>query len=350
VTLGLALVASLASPACTADLGSPVDWEDVVETEDGVLLWARARGAEAGLPLLLVLHGGPGYAMQGLLHQRLPELESSFVVVEYDQRGAGLSYDPGIDPATMTLATFVSDAESVLSAVEGALGRPPAPVVVMGHSMGTMIGLDLVAADPPRFAAYVGVGQVVQVVENEQASWDFAHASAEAAALLEATTELDCVGRPLDDFSYPGSSDPSCDPELDGFEVTSRWVGWFGGAYWGEQGTDWLDEEILMLEAYQGSEDAWIDGSEFSAFLFDDPAVLSWDARVDHASPDVPVRLLTGRHDYDTPAPLVEAYAEGLDDPDALRWFEDSAHFPFLEEPDAFLEAMLEVADDLASQ
>jgi len=47
--------------------------------------------------------------------------------------------------------------------------------------------------------------------------------------------------------------------------------------------------------------------------------------------------FFTGRHDYTDPFELTEAYFAKLRAPrKELVWFEDSAHFPFLEEPERF--------------
>jgi pimeloyl-ACP methyl ester carboxylesterase len=53
-----------------------------------------------------------------------------------------------------------------------------------------------------------------------------------------------------------------------------------------------------------------------------------------------------GRHDFDTPAPLVQAYVDEIRGPHQLVWFENSAHFPFYEEPAAFVKAMAAIADE----
>ena len=65
---------------------------------NGVDQAVEVRGDDAGAPLLLVIHGGPGFAMIDLLHETMPELEDRFVTVNYDQRGAGLSYSPASTP------------------------------------------------------------------------------------------------------------------------------------------------------------------------------------------------------------------------------------------------------------
>jgi pimeloyl-ACP methyl ester carboxylesterase len=56
----------------------------------------------------------------------------------------------------------------------------------------------------------------------------------------------------------------------------------------------------------------------------------------------VPVFFFLGRHDYNTPSRLAAAYLERLDAPlKELVWFEQSAHFPFFEEPGRFHSEMV---------
>jgi pimeloyl-ACP methyl ester carboxylesterase len=60
--------------------------------------------------------------------------------------------------------------------------------------------------------------------------------------------------------------------------------------------------------------------------------------------------LLTGRTDYTTPFSCTERYYERLEDASKhLIWFDHSAHFPFLEEPQRFAQALREVARDTES-
>ena len=59
------------------------------------------RGQDASNPILLYLTGGPGNSDFGYTRTFLEPLEEDFVIVAWDQRGAGTSYaapGPGIDP------------------------------------------------------------------------------------------------------------------------------------------------------------------------------------------------------------------------------------------------------------
>src|ERR1044072_1695948 len=69
------------------------------------------RSKNLANPVMIILHGGlPDF----FLTDRSPTgLEDDFTVVWWEQRGAGLSYSPGIPPETMTLDQFITDTLSV---------------------------------------------------------------------------------------------------------------------------------------------------------------------------------------------------------------------------------------------
>ncbi|WP_156917640.1 alpha/beta fold hydrolase [Salinarimonas rosea] len=56
----------------------------------------------------------------------------------------------------------------------------------------------------------------------------------------------------------------------------------------------------------------------------------------------VPVLLLEGRHDWTAPSVLARSWYKALDAPCGkdFVWFEHSAHFPFVEEPGRFDDAL----------
>lgn len=71
--------------------------------------------------------------------------------------------------------------------------------------------------------------------------------------------------------------------------------------------------------------------------------VLDSSIYYDIRSYDIPVLYIAGKYDYTTPWPLIEQYYHEINAPAKdLIIFENSAHFPFIEETDKFNEVLLE--------
>ena len=64
--------------------------------------WVMIRGKNNDNPLLLFLHGGPGTPNIGVATDTQKQLEENFVVVNWDQLGAGLSYSKKIPKEALT--------------------------------------------------------------------------------------------------------------------------------------------------------------------------------------------------------------------------------------------------------
>jgi pimeloyl-ACP methyl ester carboxylesterase len=67
------------------------------------------RGKNVNNPVLLMLHGGPGSSQIGFARKLFAELEDDFVVVNWDQRGSGMSFPRNLPRETMTIEQFESD-------------------------------------------------------------------------------------------------------------------------------------------------------------------------------------------------------------------------------------------------
>jgi pimeloyl-ACP methyl ester carboxylesterase len=85
--------------------------------------WVMIRGEDLANPLLVVLHGGPGFSDTTFLRYHTPELEKSFTVVYWDQRGAGRSYHPSIPRSSMTVAQLIADLDELVGLVRRRFGK-----------------------------------------------------------------------------------------------------------------------------------------------------------------------------------------------------------------------------------
>ena len=295
-------------------------------------------------PVLLVLHGGPGYAMLPLMHQMNPQLEDEFTVVNWDQRGAGLS--PEIDESNMTLVQFVDDAHELTLWLKQHFGVQK--VYILGHSFGTVLGIYLIKNYPDDYFAFIGIGQTVNVIENEQYGYDWAYQEATNKSDRAALDLLDAVGRPDNNGDYPGAVPAENADEFDaGSDVTIYYVSLYGGDVYGAENADAIDALIFGAGIYD--EDSWIEEWQFSQIIFDDPEIWTFDFKDPNQGFlefSVPVYFFMGQHDYDTPVNLFEEYYTLIASNKTYVRFESSAHFPFYEEAAKFREELLKVKTD----
>lgn len=98
-------------------------------TINGVTFHSEHFG-EPTRPVVIVVHGGPGWDYRSLLP--IKALSDEFYVVFYDQRGTGLS--PRVDPGQLSLESSIDDLDSIVHHF-GHGGT----VRLIGHSWGAML-------------------------------------------------------------------------------------------------------------------------------------------------------------------------------------------------------------------
>lgn len=96
---------------------------------DGYRFHGETHGDE-GRPVVIVVHGGPGWDYRALLS--LEALADDYFVVFYDQRGSGLS--PRVEASKLTLESSLADLDAIVDRFRGD-GR----VSLVGHSWGAML-------------------------------------------------------------------------------------------------------------------------------------------------------------------------------------------------------------------
>ncbi|NJO83717.1 MAG: alpha/beta fold hydrolase [Blastochloris sp.] len=142
-------------------------------TLGGVEQWILVRGEDRTKPVLLWLHGGPGQPTMMLAHRHDRELVKQFVVVHWDQRGAGKSYNAALTPEQVTPELLIADTHELALQLRERFNAPK--IYLIGHSWGSMLGALTVSRYPDLFAAYIGVGQAVSVPEGYTRGVPVAH-------------------------------------------------------------------------------------------------------------------------------------------------------------------------------
>jgi pimeloyl-ACP methyl ester carboxylesterase len=163
-------------------------------TIGGIDQWIDVRGDDAANPVLLVLHGGPGSTWDPLIRLFRP-WEKYFTVVEWDQRGAGRTYARnGPASAAISLDQMVQDGLEVAGYLTRELGTRK--LILLGHSWGSLLGVQMVEARPELFCAYIGTGQVVNTQRGEALGYAEVLRRARRANDVQAAAELKYIGAP----------------------------------------------------------------------------------------------------------------------------------------------------------
>lgn len=291
---------------------------------EGMDQWILARGEDPDAPLLLWLHGGPGSA-QMPIRRINRDLESHFIVVHWDQRGAGKSNPPGFDESTMTFAQYRQDVHEMTRYLKETFDRDK--IYLLGHSWGTQIGLMAVRDYPEDYYAYIGVSQVVSE-EGDTIGYEWLTERMRDREDTDGLEKLAALGEP----PYRDHDD---------FVTYVNMLDDYGGGM--DMGMSRLAWTALGATEYRLSDYLrWMDGANRgSGPMWDE--LCEFDARKQAPALDVPVYFLSGAQDYNTPLAMVDAYCEGLEDEEGKRLivFDRSAHAPFLAEPEKFCKALL---------
>ena len=281
-------------------------------------------------PVLLLLHGGPGFTEMALFSEYNKDLEKNFIVVNWDQRGAGLSYTNNIPDSTMHIQQFVNDAHELVIWLKKKYKKEK--IFLLGHSWGSVLGINLIQRYPEDFYAYVGVGQGVNMFDNERLSFKFAFDAAIADKNEEAIKELKSIQK-----RYP----PHGIARLGDLKIQRKWLGYYGGAIYGQPNADKIFSRIKMKKNPLYDAEKAQAGNDFTF-----PILLDELMRVNltKSAPklEIPIYFITGRHDYNTPSILVENYVKVLEAPHKeIIWFENSAHWIPFEEPEKFNDILI---------
>ena len=299
-------------------------------TVDGLPERLLIRGNDpAHNPVLLFVHGGPGFP-GAPFRQVNSDLEKYFTVVHWDQRAAGYSYFKGIPPSTMNVEQFVRETLIVSRHLCRELDQRK--IYLLGHSWGTLPAILAAQREPDLFQAYIGMGQLVDIDESERRLTKIALDYAEKKGEPRKAAALRSVGPPpylslaaqdraadLITRLFPPVSHPATRVRLGLLALSSRYYPF---------------PEILRANA----------GYRFSRAIID-PKLHQCHLRQMVPGLGIPAFFFVGRNDSTFGIAIQEDYYRHLVAPRGKRFivFEDSTHWPYLEQPDAFLAEMRKV-------
>jgi pimeloyl-ACP methyl ester carboxylesterase len=246
-------------------------------------------------------------------------------MVCWDQRGAGKSYSKEQANRKMTIKMMVDDAEELVKYLCGKFNKEK--VHIVGHSWGSTLGVLLAQRCPQLIETYVGMGQVVDLEENENISYKFVMDEAVRLNDTKAISDLKKIGAPING-SYGN---------LDNLIVQRNYMTKYGGGAYKVKESIWTamiipvitSPEYTLYDLYKYTKGAFYCLEQ----LWDEVTeTIRFNETVKELK--MPVYITQGDHDQNTPTPLALAWFNNLKAP-YKEWiaFKESAHSPIKEEP-----------------
>lgn len=301
-------------------------------TLNGRKEWISIRGNDKDNPVLLFLAGGPGGSQMAAVRYDLSELEEYFVVVNWDQPGAGKSYN-AININDITADTYVEDGHALTKYLCEAFNQEK--IYIVGESWGSALGIFLIDKAPELYHAFIGTGQMIAFVETEIMDYEMALEIARKNGDTDKLAKLEANGPP----PYYGAD-----------------VTWKSAEYLNYLSSYMAQNSEIQNSGYNTFRDLFADEYGIvdkvnylrgivNTFNHVYPQLYDIDLRTDYMNLDVPVYFFLGRHDINAPTSLVEEYLEVLDAPQTeIVWFEHSGHSPWINESSLFAQELINIA------
>ena len=288
-------------------------------------------------PVLLYLHGGPG-SIESLFAYELDRVWGDlFTQVHWDQRGAGKTLQRnkriGI-PQTMD--QMLNDLHGIIAHLQQKYQIDQ--VVLLGHSWGSVLGSLYVLKHPENILSYIGVGQVISMMENERTAYQEVLEMARKTGNQKHIQALEQLGE------YPPS-----DPELLLKKLPK--IRKIQEAYDNGPGSGFSTGKLLKI-LWRSPSFQWGDlvssmrVMKVNHLLY--LKLLSFDLADYLPHYQVPVHYILGETDPIAPTSLGKAYYETIEAPHkTMAVIPEAGHNPMYERPDEFAAALRAVREML---
>lgn len=301
--------------------------------EQGMII----KGKNTNNPVLLFLHGGPGNPEYILSEESKVGLEDLFTVCWWEQRGSGMSYSSSIEKGSITLEQMISDTVEVTNYLRKRFGQDK--IYIMGHSWGSFLGINTVAKYPQLYYAYLGIGQVVNQLESEKLGYD----------LLLNISQKNGDNKTIDKLKRYTLNTPD--------DITTKYL-MLRSELMNEYGYGVFhtpkSKMKLLMPLFKAKEYTLKDKYGYAAgslLCLEQPmnqSQYTTDINKSIKKLDIPAYFFHGVYDRQVSFDLALSYYKSLNSPKKNFYeFDKSAHSPFLEEPEKFIQI---IKDDILSK
>lgn len=286
-----------------------------------------------GTPVLLYLHGGPGFSESLFAYMLDKSWGDMFTHVQWDQRGAGktLQRNKGKNNPE-SISQMIDDLHGVVQHLKQKYQTKK--IVLLGHSWGSVLGSLYVLKYPENVSAYIGSGQVVNMMENERVGYENAMKLAQTSGNEKHVRMLQQIGEyPTNDFDETMKKLPIVRKVQESYEKDA--------GIWN-----------LIKPMFKSPSFKWHDLINMIRFSKANRKLIQEVFSVDLSSHGnhyyVPVYYILGENDTNAPTELSIAYYKTISaDYKSLTVIPDAGHNPMFEQPMEFAKALQVVRERL---
>ena len=280
--------------------------------------------------VVLFLHGGPGNSELIFAHAARPANPvCSFVY--YDQRGTGKTQQKSKSkPEDVTTETLLADLQESIKYVKQKYATEK--IILVGHSWGSVLGTEYVKKYPQDVLCYVGMGQVVDMMQGEGTAYKHLGTLIKAKGNPKEIKEYETFA----DYPY-GLAEEAFLPTLMRFR---KLQGKYGIT------TDAL--KTLKL-AFSSPVFSWADIFILASFQKVNKRLMAFlpgYSTADFLQYDLPVFYICGRNDWQVPSVVAEEYFNKINAPrKKLYWIENAGHLTDLDNPVDYNKAIEDIVN-----
>ncbi|ENH96194.1 hypothetical protein J416_11842 [Gracilibacillus halophilus YIM-C55.5] len=279
-------------------------------------------------PILLFLHGGPGFPQYPIIKQSELKWEEHFTVCYWEQRGTGMSYN-SITQGEITLERLISDVFMITEYLKKKFHKEK--IYLCGHSWGTLLGSIIAHRQPQNYHAYIGIGQMGRHTESNRDTYEFLLETAIKRGDKKAEKDIRSVTFDKEFYKNKGYR-----------RILGRYLNKFGGGTKKAGYSNWQGvKDLFTCHRYTWKERLNIPKGIFTSYDALSETMAKSDSVLLAPRFEVPVFIIHGMNDYSTSYKEAKRFYEKIEAPSKkIFTFDNCAHSPFLEDQDTFMKIL----------